>query len=73
MDLIKQLPADKKKAVEDLVFTLASESGLNITQNSGIHDSSDKKEKMKFGDLKGFVTYIADDFDEPLDDFKEYM
>lgn len=27
----------------------------------------------KFGAGKGLVTYIADDFDAPLDDLKEYM
>ena len=25
------------------------------------------------GCMKGFVTYMADDFNEPLDDFKDYM
>jgi hypothetical protein len=32
-----------------------------------------KKLKREFGSLKGFITYIADDFDAPLDDFKDYM
>lgn len=27
----------------------------------------------KFGAGKGLITYIADDFDAPLDDLKEYM
>lgn len=31
------------------------------------------EERKIFGRLKGFVKYIADDFDEPLEDFKEYM
>ena len=25
------------------------------------------------GSMKGLVTYMADDFNEPLDDFKDYM
>lgn len=29
--------------------------------------------KRKFGSGKHIFTYIADDFDEPMDDFKEYM
>ena len=29
--------------------------------------------KRKLGTLKGTVTYMAPDFDAPLDDFKEYM
>ena len=27
----------------------------------------------QFGCMKGTVTYMAPDFDEPLEDFKEYM
>ncbi len=27
----------------------------------------------KFGAGKGLITYIAEDFDAPLDDFKDYM
>lgn len=29
--------------------------------------------KRKFGCGKGIFTYVSDDFDAPLDDFKEYM
>jgi hypothetical protein len=50
--------------MEDLVSALVSDIGL---------PSADEKTRMKFGELKGFVTYIADDFDEPLEDFKDYM
>ncbi|KJR41674.1 prevent-host-death family protein [Candidatus Magnetoovum chiemensis] len=31
-----------------------------------------KKTTPKFGCAKGLIT-MSDDFDEPLDDFKEYM
>jgi antitoxin (DNA-binding transcriptional repressor) of toxin-antitoxin stability system len=27
----------------------------------------------KIGNAKGLILFMADDFDEPLDDFKEYM
>jgi hypothetical protein len=30
-------------------------------------------EKPRFGSAKGIVTFMADDFDAPLDDFNEYM
>ena len=73
-DLIKQLPADKQKTVEELVFALASESGVDVISVSDTHDDTfNKKPTMSFGALKGFVKYIADDFDEPLEDFKDYM
>jgi hypothetical protein len=29
--------------------------------------------KREFGSGKHIFTYIADDFNEPMDDFKEYM
>lgn len=29
--------------------------------------------KRRFGSMKGLVEYVADDFDAPLDDLKEYM
>jgi len=71
IDLIKQLPDDKKKEVENLVYALASESNIEILHsNTTIEDN---KKRIMFGDLKGFVNYISDDFDEPLEDFKDYM
>jgi hypothetical protein len=32
-----------------------------------------KKLKREFGSLKGLITYIADDFDAPMEEFKDYM
>ena len=29
--------------------------------------------RPRFGSAKGIVLYMADDFDAPLEDFKEYM
>ena len=29
--------------------------------------------ERKFGSMKGLVKHIADDFNAPLEDFKEYM
>ena len=35
---------------------------------------SKKKSRRNFiGCMKGLVVYMADDFDAPLDDFKDYM
>lgn len=31
------------------------------------------RRKRRLGALKGLVKYMADDFDQPLDDFKDYM
>jgi hypothetical protein len=32
-----------------------------------------KRKPRKFGSMKGLVVHIADDFDAPLEDFKDYM
>ena len=32
-----------------------------------------KKKERKFGSMKGLVINISEDFDAPLDDFKDYM
>ena len=29
--------------------------------------------ERKFGCMKGLVSYMSDDFNEPIDDFKDYM
>ena len=86
---IQNLPADKQKEVEVLVFELTQQlKGIsNDTLNFKFSDKdgflthlpierkgkSDKKLPRKFGDLKGFVTYMSDDFDKPMDEFKDYM
>ena len=32
-----------------------------------------KKKNRLFGSMPGLVVHISDDFDEPLEDFEEYM
>lgn len=32
-----------------------------------------KKKKRQAGTFKGFLVYMAEDFNAPLEDFKEYM
>ena len=32
-----------------------------------------KKRPLRFGSMKGLVIHMADDFDAPLEDFKDYM
>lgn len=53
-----------KKILEDL-----EDLDLIKVQKNG---NREKKERT-FGSMKGLVVHIADDFDAPLEDFKEYM
>jgi hypothetical protein len=59
LELIEKLPPDSKKQVETLVESLAP-----------------KAEKVSigrgYGAWKGFITYMAPDFDAPLKDFHDY-
>lgn len=58
---ITSLPEDLKKQVEDFVDALTKK-----------HKNTSKKSGPKFGSGKGmFVMHPG--FDEPLEDFKEYM
>ena len=58
---ISSLPGDLKKEVNDFVDFLLSKKKSQI-----------RKKQPKFGSAKGQI-YISPDFDEPLDDFKDYM
>ncbi len=47
-----------------------------ITENIQIIDNqedSHQKLPLKFGAGKHLIGFIADDFNEPLEDFKDYM
>ncbi|MFH1320725.1 MAG: DUF2281 domain-containing protein [Bacteroidota bacterium] len=58
---INILPVHLKKEVADFVEFLKQKA-----------KSKKKIRKRKFGYAKGFFK-MSEDFDEPLDDFKEYM
>lgn len=38
-----------------------------------VSDDSPEKRSSLLGSQKGVLIYMSDDFNEPLDDFKEYM
>jgi hypothetical protein len=57
---IDELPEESLIAVKQLIAQLKSKP-------------EQKTKRHLIGSMKGLVTYIADDFDAPLDDFKEYM
>lgn len=77
IELINKLPSDKQKEVEDFIGSLLAKADSNSPKNfkTDFDESSTGKPKFKreFGSLKGVVTYMADDFDAPLEEFKDYM
>ena len=58
----ESLPSNLKKDAMEYLEKLFSKSAME----------SKKENKPTFGSLKGKIV-IHDDFDEPLEDFKEYM
>lgn len=60
-DKIDSLPNDLKSEVNDFIDFLMTKKNKATT-----------KKKPQFGCAKGQI-YISPDFDEPLDEFKEYM
>ncbi len=59
---IKSLPENIKKEVFDFIDFLKYKN----------HIGQPKKKERKFGYAKGMIK-MHPDFDDPLDDFKEYM
>lgn len=61
---VEILEPKAKKLLDDL-------ENLNLIRLQKI-EKPEKKER-KFGSMKGLVKQIAEDFDAPLEDFKDYM
>jgi hypothetical protein len=64
---IDLLSEDQKLKLEGYIDALLSDKA-----DQNLLSSNFKVEKG-FGGGKGLIAYMADDFDAPLDDFKDYM
>lgn len=65
---LPQLIAEVSKG-EDVILTHDSQPVARLVSMS---PASSKKPRVP-GSAKGLILYMAEDFDAPLDDFKEYM
>lgn len=61
---VEILEPKAKKLLDDL-------ANLNLIKLEKVEKP--KKKERKFGSMKGLIINIADDFDAPLEDFKDYM
>jgi len=60
---VSELPDNLKEEVDNYIdFLLQKYAEADLP-----------KKPLKFGMMKGTFIMMSDDFDEPLDDFKEYM
>lgn len=79
---LEQLPPTLKKEVEDFVDFLIykNENSLSIEEAAPYYQCDENLSAVKvlepkpvFGSGKGLFGKMADDFDAPLDEMKEYM
>ena len=74
--MVKVTAEEAKARLTDLIAEAIKGETVLITQNG--HDAvqlvpvEQEERRPRFGSAKGLIT-IADDFDEPLEEFKEYM
>lgn len=66
IEKLEKLSPDLQSKVEETVDQLLTKKIDNIENN-------DPEIKSGFGGAKGIIIYMSEDFDEPLDEFKEYM
>lgn len=69
---------EAKSELTELIHRLAPGEEVVITENDQpvarlVASSARRREPRRPGTLKGTVLYMAPDFDEPLDEFAEYM
>jgi antitoxin (DNA-binding transcriptional repressor) of toxin-antitoxin stability system len=69
---------EAQSRLSDLIHNLAPGEEVVITENdqplARLTLAAPRERKPRqLGTLKGTVLYMAPDFDEPLEDFKEYM
>ncbi len=63
IEKFEKLSPDAQSQIEKNIEDLLGKENKSSTAH---------KPRAQFGDLKGFVKYIADDFDAPLEEFKSY-
>lgn len=59
-------------SMEEQLYLLAYIAN-NVNKNNSSAKYLSNKKKSYFGVLKNKINYIAPDFDEPVEDFAEYM
>ncbi len=68
LEKVKQLPPDKQKEVEDFINYLLDK----YTSVTGRQESIADKRRRNMGWAKGKI-WIADDFNDTPEDFKDYL
>lgn len=70
---LQSLPINLQEEVIDFIEFLLTKYKINEKlQKNGSEPEKKGKRKSNLGSAKGLIV-MADDFDEPLEDFKDYM
>lgn len=72
VDIISNMSEDKVYYVLQLLEGIEGLTGKNLEKDS-MNVSGNRSSGRKLGPLTGGLVFIADDFDETPDCFKEYM
>ncbi len=72
------MPLNEVQAkLPELIHALAPGEQVTITENdlpvAQLVPMQSQPARRKLGSMRGTVTYMAPDFDAPLEDFREYM
>lgn len=62
LEQLEALSPEERQAVETIIRSTVQKRAAAVGERP-----------KRFGALKGVVTYMSPDFDEPLEDFKDYM
>ena len=71
VEKLQQVPPAFLDEVNDFIQFIIEKKAPSGTQMNTACDG--KVPEWKRGALKGIVTYMAPDFDEPMEEFKDYM
>jgi hypothetical protein len=71
LQTFETLPAELQQEVVDFADFLAQRR-LGSIQKKPSKEEIAERRRQGFGELKGKI-WMSEDFDEPLDDFKDYM
>ena len=66
LEKVEMLPSEMQQQVRDFVDSLLVKAHIKVGDQ--IYEI-----KAGFGGGKGLIKYMADDFDAPLEEFKDYM
>ncbi|MDQ0637744.1 hypothetical protein QF042_001309 [Pedobacter sp. W3I1] len=70
---LETLPESMVNEVEDFIDFLKAKHSKSFPKSESEKINVVEEPKSLYGAAKGTILYISDDFNEPLDDLKDYM